>query len=154
MFATAALLMVLFVGMRSHSPRVRRAVRRTNRRFFNPMQMRSAGQPGAYASVVRHRGRHTGHEYTTPVAAVPVDDGFLVALPYGTQSDWLQNVLAAGSATIVHEGHAWSVDSPSVVPLVGVFDEFPASAQRSLRWFHVDDALHVRRVPVAVSCSG
>ena len=42
-------------------------VRRFNRAFGNPHQMKTAGTPGAYASVIRHVGRKTGRSYETPV---------------------------------------------------------------------------------------
>ena len=52
--------------------------------------MRTAGTPGAYAAIIRNRGRISGRDYETPVGAVPIDDGFLVALPYGSRASWLQ----------------------------------------------------------------
>lgn len=71
-------------------------VRSMNRAVANPRQMVTAGQPAAYASVVHHVGRTTGTHRRTPVVAVPTDDGFAVALPYGPSADWVLNVLAAG----------------------------------------------------------
>jgi deazaflavin-dependent oxidoreductase (nitroreductase family) len=137
---------VFLLGMRTKYPPVINAVRRVNRAVLNPRQMGSAGTPGAYASVIRHSGRTTGKPYETPVGAVPTDDGFVIALVYGTQSDWLKNVLAAGSATIVDEGHTYRVDQPEVAAIETVAAQFPPSDQRSLRLFGVDQALRVRRV--------
>ncbi|MGZ4612806.1 MAG: hypothetical protein ACXV1K_06490 [Kineosporiaceae bacterium] len=51
--------------------------------------MRTAGSPGAYASVVRHVGRTSGRRYETPVVPVATDGGFVVPLPYGPGTDWL-----------------------------------------------------------------
>lgn len=137
---------VFLLGMRTKYPPVVNAVRRVNRAVFNPRQMGSAGTPGAYASVIRHSGRTTGKPYETPVGAVPTEDGFVIALPYGTQSDWLKNVLAAGSATIVNEGHTYRVDQPEVAAIETFAAQFPPSDQRSHRLFGVDQALRVRRV--------
>ena len=39
------------------------------------------------------------------MGAVAIDDGFVIALPYGPNTDWLKNVLASGSATIVTREH-------------------------------------------------
>jgi hypothetical protein len=47
--------------------------------------------------VIHHVGRTTGARYETPVVARPTDDGFAIALPYGTGADWLQNVLGQGA---------------------------------------------------------
>ena len=68
---------------------------------MRPLAMKSSGTPGGNASVVRHVGRKTGRPFETPVKAVATDDGFVIALPYGRNTDWLKNVLASGSATIL-----------------------------------------------------
>lgn len=144
--AGGALATAFIVGMRRKSPPLLRTVRRVNRKVFNPEQMKTAGTPGAYASVIRHVGRSSGRRYETPVGAAETDDGFVIALPYGTQPDWLKNVLAAGSATIVHEGGTHEVDEPEVVPLADVEEAFEPKARRSLKLFKIDEALRLRRV--------
>lgn len=138
-----ALLLVFVLGMRARSPVVLRAVRRFNRRFVNPRQMRTAGTPGAYAGVIRHVGRRSGRVYETPVGPFAVDDGFVIALPYGTSSDWARNVLAAGTATLVTEGKAYRVDRPEVVPLADVVAALPKKERRNLRFFHVEEAMRL-----------
>ena len=104
---------VFVVGMRTKSPIVLNAVRRSGR-AMKPLVLKSSGTPGATASVIRHLGRTSGREYATPVQAVPTDDGFVIALPYGLNTDWLKNVRASGSATIVHEGDTYEVDRPEI----------------------------------------
>ena len=133
------------LGMRAKSRLLLDAVRRMNRAFMNPRQMATAGTPGAYAAIIRHRGRTSGASYETPVGAVATDDGFVIALPYGTRPDWLKNVLAAGSATIVHEGHAHRVTDLGVVPMESVESLFPAKDRRTHRMFRVDLCLRARR---------
>lgn len=137
-------LLAFVVGMRAKSPLVLRAVRQFNRRFVNPRQMRTAGTPGAYAGVVRHRGRRSGRVYETPVEPFATDDGFVIALPYGTASNWVKNVLAAGSAMLVTEGRTYDVDRPEIVPLGDVLDVLPSKGRRSLRLFRVEQALRAR----------
>ncbi len=140
------LLLLAFVfGMRAKSPVVLRAVRRFNRRFMNPRQMKTAGTPGAYAGVIRHVGRRSGRVYETPVGPFATDDGFVIALPYGTSSDWVKNVLAAGSATLITEGETYEVDDPEIVPLSDVVDVLPSKERRNLRLFRVEQALRARR---------
>jgi deazaflavin-dependent oxidoreductase (nitroreductase family) len=139
-------LIAFVLGMRARSPRLLNAVRRTNRAIFNPLQMKSAGMPGAYASVIRHNGRTSGRPYETPVGAVATDDGFVIVLVYGPHTDWLKNVLASGSATIVNEGHTYRVDQPEVIPLEAAAAYLPANDQRNHRLFGVDQCLRVRRV--------
>jgi deazaflavin-dependent oxidoreductase (nitroreductase family) len=141
---TVAIVFVL--GMRARSQPLLTAVRRLNRALFNPRQMRSAGSPGAFASVIRHTGRTSGRAYETPVGAVPTDDGFVIVLVYGSRTDWLENVLASGSATIVNEGHAYRVHQPEVIPLKAAAAHLPASDRRAQRLIGVDQCLRVRRV--------
>ncbi len=142
----AALALTYVLGMRAKSRLVQGPLIRLQRAVINPRQMRSAGRPGAYASIVRHRGRVSGQAYETPVGAVATDDGFLIALVYGTRTNWLRNVLAAGSATIVNEGRAYAVDRPEVVSMRDVSASFSPGDQRGFRWLAVDQALRVRRV--------
>jgi len=144
--ALMALVVVFMVGMRAKSPPVLNTVRRVNRSVSNPRAMKTAGTPGAYASVIRHVGRTTGQEYETPVGAIATDDGFVIALPYGTQADWLKNVIASGSATIVDEGETYQVDQPEVVLTSEAVQHFPPKEQRAHRLFAVDQTLKVRRV--------
>ena len=141
-----AIGVVFFVGMRTRSPLVRDVVRRFNRAFGNPHQMKTAGTPGAYASVIRHIGRKTGRSYETPMVPFATEDGFVIALPYGSGTDWVRNVMASGSATIVHEGNTYRVDQPELVPLAMAAPYMPAKEQRELRRFAIDQCLRVRRV--------
>ena len=141
-----AIGIVFMVGMRTKSPVVQHAVRRFNRAFTNPRAMKKAGTPGAYASIVRHVGRTSGRRYETPVETFATDDGFVISLPYGSDTDWLRNVLASGSATIVDEGRKYLVDQPELVPTAVAAPHLPAKEQRNLRLFAVDQCLRVRRV--------
>ena len=144
-FLAVAVIGIVFVGgMRAKSPVVLNAVRRTGR-AMKPLALKSSGTPGGIASVVRHVGRTTGQPYETPVQAVPTDDGFVIALPYGPNTDWLKNVLASRSATIVHEGSTYRVDRPEVVPMSVAASLFAAKDQRTHRLFRVEQALLVRQ---------
>jgi deazaflavin-dependent oxidoreductase (nitroreductase family) len=146
--AVVAALYVL--GMRAKAPLILRPLIRLQRAMINPRQMRSAGTPGAYASVIRHRGRTTGRLYETPVGAVPTEDGFVIALVYGSRTQWLRNVLASGSATIVHEGQAHEVVQPELVATRSVEALFPEGDRRGFRLLGVSQCLRVRLAePVA-----
>jgi len=141
-----AIALVFLLGLRAKSPLVLNPLIRLQRAILNPRQMRSAGTPGAYASVIRHRGRLSGRPYETPVGAVAADDGFVIALPYGSRAQWLKNVVASASATIVHEGRTYQVDQPEIIPMQAVAARFTASDQRGFRLLRVDQALRVRRI--------
>ena len=141
-----SIAVVFILGMRTKNPSVLGWIRRMNRAFWNPRAMETAGTPGAYASIVRHVGRTTGRAYETPVGAVATDDGFVIALPYGSQADWLKNVLASGSAEIVDEGVTYEVDRPEMIGSEEAAMHFSPQELRTQRVFGVDQSLRVRRV--------
>ena len=99
--AGVVLLGLLVAGMRWQVGPVVDAVRRMNRSVTNPRVMRTAGTAATQTSVIEHVGRRSGRTYETPVDIVDTATGMLIALPYGARTDWLRNVLAAGSATVV-----------------------------------------------------
>src|SRR4051812_42640017 len=109
----AAVGTVFVVGMRRKSPIVLNAVRRSGR-AMKPLVLRSAGTASSPTTVVEHVGRTSGRDYETPVVAALFDGGFVIALPYGQNTDWLKNVLAAGSATIRFDGHRYVTVDPRV----------------------------------------
>jgi deazaflavin-dependent oxidoreductase (nitroreductase family) len=139
-------LVAFILGMRANHPVVIDTVRRISR-AAKPFVLRTAGQAGGPASVVRHVGRSSGTEYETPVTAIATDDGFVIALPYGDRTDWLKNVLASGSATILDQGETYAVDRPEVVPTIVAEPDLPPETLRMLRVFRVEECLRLRRVP-------
>ncbi|HEY7068937.1 MAG TPA: nitroreductase family deazaflavin-dependent oxidoreductase [Acidimicrobiales bacterium] len=147
LFAFGVVGIVFVIGMRTKSPAVQNTVRRISK-ATKPMVLKTAGQAGVGTSVVRHVGRKSGTQYETPVSALPTEDGFVIALPYGRNTDWLQNVLAAGSATVVDQGTTWNVDKPEIVPTSEAEPHLPPDTLRALRIFRVDECLRVRRSPV------
>ena len=70
-----------------------------NKRVFNPGQIRKGSYP-----VVTHIGRSSGKVYQTPLDAFPTRTGYVLVARYGPNSDWIRNILAAGSATLRIEG--------------------------------------------------
>ena len=144
----AAIAVAVLLGVRARVPVAVDALRRFSR-LFNPLQMRTAGSRGASVSVVRHIGRKSGRVYATPVDAVATDDGFVIALPYGSRSNWVRNVLASGTAAIVDDGHTYPVERPELIPLETVATRFSPSDQRNLRLFRVEHCIRVRRVDAA-----
>jgi len=84
-------------------------------RILNPLMRLAAGRRHWYAAALHHVGRRSGRPYTTPVVAEPVDGGFLIPLPYGTDVDWLRNLRAAGRATIDVHGRGYALYDPRVI---------------------------------------
>jgi deazaflavin-dependent oxidoreductase (nitroreductase family) len=137
---------VVVAGMRWNLQPVIGAVRRMNRSLTNPRVMRTAGSVGSQTSVIHHTGRSSGRTYQTPVDVITTADGFLIALPYSTRADWVRNVLAAGSATIVSEGQSVDVSEPIIAATAEVAGQLPARTLRTLSIFGVTECLHLQRL--------
>lgn len=85
-------------------------VAKFNKRVINPREVKRGKWP-----VLVHVGRSSGTTYHTPLEVHPVDGGYVFILMYGSDSDWVQNVLAAGSATLEMDGEAVELVSPRLV---------------------------------------
>jgi deazaflavin-dependent oxidoreductase (nitroreductase family) len=91
-----------------------RGVARFNKYANNPAQ-------GLYAwilppwAVILHAGRRSGRSYRTPVLAFRRNDMLIIALLYGTESDWLRN-LQAGPGALVRGGRTYELGAPRLVP--------------------------------------
>ena len=77
-----------------------KAVRRFNRAVTNRVLGLVAPWLPPFAVVV-HRGRNSGREYRTPIWAFHREGRFVVALTYGSDTDWVRNVLAAGGCSLI-----------------------------------------------------
>jgi deazaflavin-dependent oxidoreductase (nitroreductase family) len=115
-------------------------------KITRPLALRSAGKQGPGTSVVCHVGRKTGQSYKTPVVAVDHDGTVYIALPYGEGTDWLKNVLAKASATVVSGGDQYDVDQPEVIPMAEATGFFGPKEQRLHRRFGVEACLRARRI--------
>ncbi len=129
------------VAMRAKYEPAQTAIRRMNKRLWNPRALRTAGGAGSTTSIVRHVGRSSGTSYETPVAMYRSGDELHIALPYGTATDWIRNLTAACGGEVVHDGETHTVGAPDVVPLEDLLEVIPAGEQRTLRAFKVDQVL-------------
>ncbi len=110
-------------------------VRQFNKHVLNPVMLVLAGHKHWYASAIEHVGRRSGRRYTTPVVAGRTPDGFVVPLPYGTEVDWLRNVLAAGTATLRSRGVTYQVTALRIVDADAAFAQVaPVYAQAWCRF--------------------
>src|SRR3954463_4435215 len=91
-----------------------RAMARFNRRVINPLAARCAGSFPPYA-VLEHRGRRSDRVYRSPIVALPTRGGVLIALTFGSGSDWVRNVHATGTARLLYAGRWRDLDSPLVL---------------------------------------
>jgi deazaflavin-dependent oxidoreductase (nitroreductase family) len=82
----------------------------------NPVMRELAGRRWFPAwAQLHHRGRKSGKEYVIPVAVVVRPDAFVIALPWGPQTNWVRNVMAAKGCTIRWKGADYRVTEPQLV---------------------------------------
>jgi deazaflavin-dependent oxidoreductase (nitroreductase family) len=65
--------------------------------------------------ILTHVGRKSGRVYRTPVNIFRAPDGFLIALTYGRESEWVKNVLAAGACELETRGVQYQLSSPTIM---------------------------------------
>src|SRR5579872_6182046 len=65
--------------------------------------------------MVTHVGRKSGRTYRTPVNVFRGPEGFIVALTYGRDSEWVRNVLAAGGCELETRGVQYRLSAPRIV---------------------------------------
>jgi deazaflavin-dependent oxidoreductase (nitroreductase family) len=111
---------------------VPRFMRRVNRAFTNRLMAPLAGVLPPLA-IVHHVGRKSGRSFRTPILAFPVAGGTLTPLPYGTDTDWVLNLLAAGGGEIVALGRRSEVENPRVVDAEEAADAVPEALKPLLR---------------------
>jgi deazaflavin-dependent oxidoreductase (nitroreductase family) len=98
-------------------------IRYFNKHILNKVLGRFVHLPFGPFALVRHVGRKSGKPYETPIMAFPIQGGFLIALTYGPQVDWYQNVLAAGKCQLVWHNkpftisHLEPIDPATALPL-------------------------------------
>ena len=65
--------------------------------------------------IVTHVGRKSGRVYRTPVNVFRAPNGFLIALTYGRESEWVRNVLAAGGCELETRGVRYQLSAPTIM---------------------------------------
>jgi deazaflavin-dependent oxidoreductase (nitroreductase family) len=96
------------------SPRLGRRIAHFNRRVTNRVTGPLAPWLPGFGVVV-HSGRKSGREYRTPVNVFRHGGGYVIALTYGAEADWVRNVLAAGRATLLTRGGRLELTGPELV---------------------------------------
>ena len=85
-----------------------------NLAITNRITGRFAGRLPGFG-ILTHAGRKSGRPYRTPVNVFPRPEGFLVALTYGQEAHWVQNVLAAGGCRLETRGVSYQLAVVAVV---------------------------------------
>ena len=96
--------------------------------------------------VVIHRGRRSGRSYRTPVNVFRTEDGYLFALTYGPDTDWVKNVQATGGCELETHRRTVRLVSPRLYHDETRRGIRPVERQ-VLRMIHVADFLALKTAP-------
>jgi deazaflavin-dependent oxidoreductase (nitroreductase family) len=91
-----------------------RFVARFNARFTNRLTRTFAGRLPGFG-IITHVGRRSRRTYQTPVNVFHDGDRYVIALTYGADSDWVENVVAANGCELQTRGQAVRLTGPRIV---------------------------------------
>jgi deazaflavin-dependent oxidoreductase (nitroreductase family) len=120
-------------------------VARVNRVVTNRVAGHIAGRLPGFG-IVQHRGRRSGRPYRTPINVFRVSGGYVAALTYGTDTDWVKNVLAAGGCELEVRRRRVRLTDPRVVHDETRHD-MPLGVRQLLAMLGVTDFLYLAVAP-------
>jgi deazaflavin-dependent oxidoreductase (nitroreductase family) len=116
-------------------------VRRLANRYVNPLTLRVAATLPAFA-VLTHEGRKTGRTYRTPINVFRQEDFYFIFLTYGSDAQWVKNVIAADSCLLETRRRVIELVEPELItdpelrsapPVVGFVERRFAGVTQYLR---------------------
>jgi deazaflavin-dependent oxidoreductase (nitroreductase family) len=121
-----------------------RALARYTRGAINRVTLRLAGHL-AFADL-EHVGRKSGTVRHTPVRAFRSGNTVIVGLNFGRQSDWYQNIKAAGTCRMRLDGEQFTLGAPALVPAAQGVKDLPWLFRFALR--HVVHTAECVQLPI------
>jgi deazaflavin-dependent oxidoreductase (nitroreductase family) len=130
----------------ARSPSVAARVTRAMAKVTAPLSRPLAGR-GFFPlwAIVNHRGRRSGRAYAIPVAIRVSSDTFTIPLPWGEQTQWLRNVLAANGCVIRWRSVDHAATAPRVIGLEEAADAFHPIQRAVMRAAGIRSFLRLQR---------
>ncbi len=120
------LFLIVVVWVRTmHQQGFRDRLVQFNKQTLNPTTLKIAGRRSSIYAAIKHVGRRSGREYTTPVIAKPLGDGFVIPLPYEAGVDWCRNVLTRGTCMLIWNEHDYPMERPEIIQPSVALKAFP-----------------------------
>ena len=82
-------------------------------RLFNPLSRHFAGWLPGFG-ILSYIGRKSGRQYRTPLNVFRRGHSYVFALTYGSEVNWVRNVLAAGQADLRARGRDFHLVEPEL----------------------------------------
>jgi deazaflavin-dependent oxidoreductase (nitroreductase family) len=83
-------------------------------RYVNPVTRHVARRLPTFG-VLTHRGRKTGRAYRTPINVFRQGEQYYFFLTYGSDVQWVKNVIAAGSCSLETRGRVVRLVDPELI---------------------------------------
>lgn len=83
-------------------------------RYINPITRPVAKKLPSFA-ILTHRGRKSGRTYRTPINVFRRGNDYFFFLTYGSDVQWVKNVLASGSCSIETRGRVVELVEPDLI---------------------------------------
>lgn len=109
-----------------------------NKWVFNPRALDN----GKW-KVITHVGRTSGRVYRTPLDAYEVAGRYMFILVYGSKSDWVQNIMAIGSATLETDGELVELVAPRLVDREEAWRLLDGIAKPPPEWLNINEFLQM-----------
>lgn len=89
--------------------------------------------------IIQHTGRKSGKMYKTTIQAYPIQNGFIIALTYGPEIDWLRNVQAANGCVLHYHRKAYALKNPVGMKANTALPYFPSFENAVLGFIGIED---------------
>jgi deazaflavin-dependent oxidoreductase (nitroreductase family) len=111
---------------------------------FNHVSRLFAGwMPGF--GIIEHLGRKSGKTHRTPMNVFRDSDGWVFALTYGSDVQWVKNVLASGGCTLVTRGKRHDLSNPRLY-VDASRSAMPTPVRQFLGLLRVSEFIHLTEV--------
>jgi deazaflavin-dependent oxidoreductase (nitroreductase family) len=101
--------------------------------FVNPLLRNFAHASRGPFALLRHVGRRSGKTYEIPIMVWRVEDGFVIALTYGPQVDWLRNLQAVDQGSLLWHKHEYVLQKPEFIDAKTALQALPPFIKQILR---------------------
>jgi deazaflavin-dependent oxidoreductase (nitroreductase family) len=92
-------------------------------------------------AIIEHRGRRSGRPYRTPVLAFPIANGYVFALTYGRNVDWVRNLRSSDQGILLYDGETVQIHCFQLVRYEAVRERYPGIVRLFLGVIRVVDCL-------------
>ena len=120
-------------------------VRLFNKHVTNKILIHICGRKFGHFAILSHTGRKSGRLYRTPIIAEPIENGFVIALTYGTKVDWYANVKAKGSCSLFWKDQGYQLVNPELIDKEIGLKAFPPFIRSALKTVGIEYYLKLDR---------